>query len=228
MILIIDKSKSNAKKYADTMYYLGVPTLAVTPTEALSKVSKDFKAIILLNTHLFADLYDYVNRLRSYSADVPIFAVCKDKNDFNYTRSFDAVYENTYITSVFNNVCNYCTEHNLCPPSRFRLAGLDATVSIDTPIYLWHPIDFSRTERMLLRVFIATYPRVISPKELLVLAFKKARLSQPSNIRAHVSIMNKKFREATGRNLITLSECGKGYHLITPENATLKEPALAL
>ena len=43
-------------------------------------------------------------------------------------------------------------------------------------------------------------------------------MPEESGIRTHISIMNKKFREITGRNLTVLTP-GEGYRVLTPEIA---------
>ncbi len=217
MILIIDKSKANAKKYADTLYYLGIPTLALTPSEALSGIRAEFCAVIMLNAHLLPDIHDYIRRIREYAYNTPVFAICNDKSSFPSAHLFDRVYKSTYVSQILDDMRAYCKQRSLKPPGDFRLSGIDASITLLSTTFLWKPISFTRTENMILRVFIASYPRTLSAKELLTLAFKKSRVPEPSNIRAHISLMNKKFREISGKNLIASSPSESGYQILTPE-----------
>lgn len=217
MILVIDSNRQNARKFADSVYYLGIPTMASTPSDAPSRISRDFKAIIILSPDKISDIHSFATRLRSYASDTPIFALYSEDTVIRYTHLFDAALTNTYISLVYDRICKYCSENRLTPPGEFRLCGIDASISQRCTTYLWENIKFTRTENMLLRTLIATYPRPLPTRELLNLAFKKSRVPEPSNIRAHISIMNKKFREKTGRNLISLSPSGAGYQILTPE-----------
>ena len=74
MILIINKSKKNARALSDMFYFMGVLSLGVTPKEALSEISPIYKAVIIENPDMLADKEDFVSRLRSY-ANIPIFAI---------------------------------------------------------------------------------------------------------------------------------------------------------
>ena len=64
MILIINKSKKEARGLSDMFYYMGLPAQGVTPSEALSEVSPVYRAIIVMNPHGLGDVADYVRRLR--------------------------------------------------------------------------------------------------------------------------------------------------------------------
>ena len=217
MILIIDKSRAAARKYADTLYYVGVPTNAQTPIEALSCVGEEYHAVLILNPDAIPDIHDYVRKLRAYTCSVPIFAIHSDGKSYKYAYIFDDVLSVSYVAKIYEDIKLYCSSRTLTPPGKYKLAGIDASCELPSTTFLWDKIKFTRTENMILRVLIATYPRRVSAKELLNLAFKKSRTPEPSNIRAHVSIMNKKFRSMTGRNLITLAINGGGYQILTPE-----------
>ena len=71
---------------------------------------------------------------------------------------------------------------------------------------------------MIVKYLIRTYPRPTSAEEILRYAYRESRTPEISNIRTHISIINKKFRKLTERNLIEMS-FGKGYRVLTPEVA---------
>jgi hypothetical protein len=52
--------------------------------------------------------------------------------------------------------------------------------------------------------------------EILKYAFRQSRLPDISNVRTHVSVINKKFRAMRGENLIGFEE-GRGYVILTPD-----------
>jgi DNA-binding response OmpR family regulator len=217
MILIIDKSKSSARKFADSLYYAGMPTLAVTYSEAFSYISPAFCAIIVLSPDMLPDVQDYIKRIRCYAFNIPVFAVCTDFHSFELSRLFDGTFKSLYVSDLLDSIRDFCKNHGFKSPGDFRLAGIDVSLTQKDPTYLWSPISLTKTEKMILRVFIASYPKTLAPKEILTLAFKKSRIPELSNIRAHICIMNKKFREILGRNLFAVDQNGGGYQILTPE-----------
>ena len=217
MLLIIDKSKASARKLADTLYYFGLPTLAATPREACSKLNFEFSAIILLSPSGLADIPDFVSHIRSAAISTPIFALSDKPSFFEYSAYFDGVYKSGYVSELIDNIREYCKSHSLKIPGNFRIAGLDASITLPECTYLWRDISLTKTEKMILRVFIATYPRPLSARDVLNLAFKKSKVPEPSNVRAHLSIMNKKFREIIGHNLFGFSTFESAYRILTPE-----------
>ncbi|MBQ9487791.1 MAG: hypothetical protein IJU91_08360, partial [Selenomonadaceae bacterium] len=80
---------------------------------------------------------------------------------------------------------------------------------------------------MILRTLILYYPLCVSAKAIIKYAYRPSRAPQLCNIRTHISVMNRKFRMLTGRNLIG-PIAGNGYTILTPELlAEEKETALS-
>lgn len=215
MILIINKSKKNARALSDMLYYIGILSYGSTPEEALSEVSPIYRAIIIENPDLLADKKDYVSRLRSY-ANIPIFSIC-DFPDSDDDLLFEATIKSgSYAYQIFKVINKYCNNNSYHSPGVYRLAGIEATINRRLPKFLYRLLPFTKTETMILRALIRLYPIPINSKSLLKYAFRQARTPDVSSVRTHISIMNKKFREISGRNLIYFSE-DKGYKLLTPE-----------
>ena len=74
----------------------------------------------------------------------------------------------------------------------------------------------TRTEAMILRYLIARYPQPVSCKEIVKYAFRQSRAPEPSSVRTHVSLMNKKAESTIGKKIITFVP-RRGYIVITPE-----------
>ena len=89
-------------------------------------------------------------------------------------------------------------------------------MTLKTPLYFGKPLPLTKTEAMILKTLIVTYPRPTSAKEVLKYAFKQNKTPEASNIRTHISVINKKFRAVAERNLIALT-VGEGYVILTPE-----------
>ena len=130
---------------------------------------------------------------------------------------FAKVLENpTYAASVIAQILCYTADHGLPQPGKYRLAGLDLSSNLVNPMFFDTKLPFTKTECMIIRYLIRTYPRHTPPQEILKHAFREYRIPEIANVRTHISIINKKYREITNRNLIEQS-FGAGYRVITPE-----------
>lgn len=215
MILIINKSKKDARGLSDMFYYMGILAFGATPTEALSEISTIYRAVIIMNPDSLPDKEDYINRLRSY-ADIPVFAIT-DTRDNHDSILFDGIMKKgMYSAKIHKYISEYVTQHGAKLPGNYQLAGINASCDLSVPIYFFKALPFTKTETMILRTLIRTYPQPTSAKEILKYAFRSSKTPDISNIRTHISVMNKKFREATGKNIITF-EFGAGYRVLTPE-----------
>ena len=215
MILIINKSKKDARALSETFYYMGILSRGVTPTEAFSEISILYKAVIIVNPEMLADKTDFVYRLRSYSS-APIYAITD-----TYTSSdkllFDGILKNQYYSAkIYDYIKEQFEFCNMYPPGIYRLAGIDASANLNIPMYFDKALPFTKTETMILRTLIKAYPIPKKAKDILRYSFRESRIPDISNIRTHISVMNKKFKNATDRKLIIFSY-DKGYNILTPE-----------
>ena len=222
MILIINKSRRDARALAEMFRIMGVLAFGTTPSEALSEISNRFSATIIMNPDTLADKEDYASRKRSY-ANVPIFSI-SDNSKYEDSLIFDGIINcGSYASRILDYLTNYAENKDIKSPGAYKLARIDASAHLGTPLYFNRALPFTKTETMILRALITAYPTPSVAKEILKYAFRQTRLPEPSNIRTHISVMNKKFREITDRNLITLTP-GLGYRILTTEiiEATIK------
>lgn len=223
MILIISSTKKKAQAISDIFYYMGVLSYAATPSEALSEISSLYRALIILDPEELADAEDYLSRIRSYSSKIPIFTLSDGKDSLH--NSFDGVFENSiYSSTLIERIAYYQKQHALPLSAHYRLAGIDASCYLKHVKAFDDLIGFTKTETMILRYLIASYPIPQSSSEIIKYSFKPSRRPELTSIRTHISVMNKKFREVRGRNLF-LSIPGEGYVVATPEK--MKEIRLA-
>ena len=215
MILIINKSRKEAQRLSEMFYFMGIVSYAATPSEALAEISTVYSAVIVMNPSILPDKEDYVFRLRSY-ANLPTFAISDAPESIDGI-IFDGVMKGApYASKILSYITNFCTLRGLKSPGLYKLAGIDASVNLITPVYLSKALPFTKTELMILRTLIATYPAPIKASLILKYAFKPTKKPELPNIRTHVSIMNKKFRSITDRNVIILTP-SEGYKVLTPE-----------
>jgi len=217
MILIIDKSRKNAISVADMFFYMGILAKATTVGESFSEISDIYRAVIILSPETLPDTEDYVKRLHSYNLTVPIFAV--GEPDKRLSNLFAGIFPvGTYASSIMAKILEYTLNNSLPQPGDYKLAGIDLSCDLSTPTYFWTPLPLTKTEAMIVKYLIRTYPRPTTAEEILKYAYRQSRTPEVSNIRTHVSIINKKFRNLANRNLIEMS-FGKGYRVLTPEVA---------
>ena len=215
MILIINKSKRDARGLSDMFYYMGQAAQGVTPSEALSEISPIYRAVIIMNPNELGDKSEYLMRLRSY-ADVPIFAITDSVSGMDEI-CFDGILpKDAYAAKIYSYLYDYSMQNSKPVPGQYTLAGIDASSHLRFVEYFGKAIPFTRTEAMIIRTLIRLYPLPIRSKDILKYAFRPARTPEVANVRTHISVINKKWREVADRPLIVM-ESGKGYRILTPE-----------
>jgi DNA-binding response OmpR family regulator len=219
MILIIHSALKKAKEAADIFYYMGIPAVAKRPKEALSEISLIYRAVLLCHPSALPSPEEYVQSLRGYSGGVPIFALCEDTEDFALFDLFDSYFKaDDYSSKIFAGMRTYQAEHGLPLLGSYTLAGLCLDCDAKRASFCDMAIHFTKTEAMILRYLIRTYPECADVHHILRYAMRPGNLSEPSNIRTHIYGINRKFYEIAGRRLIS-SLPGEGYRIATPETA---------
>lgn len=217
MLLIISQSKKVARSVAETFYYMSILSYGTTPHEALSEVSNLYRAALIINPEGFPDIIDYVNRIRSYKSDLPIFAILDGEAPPVYDDIFDACFTKPSFTpALAEKIITYANKYNRARIGDYYLAGFDASSSMIGVYYFHTKVDLTKTEAMILRYLIRAYPLPQRADKILKYAFKPSRTPEPSSIRTHLSLMNKKFEASIGRRMIGF-EPGRGYVVLTPE-----------
>ena len=82
MILILDRNKQNAEAVSEMLYYMGVLSCVSTPSDAVSKISNRYKAVIITHPEKTYITSEFIKTLKAYSIDTPIFALCEDEASF--------------------------------------------------------------------------------------------------------------------------------------------------
>ena len=217
MILIIDRSR-NSESYASDMFsYMGVLSRTIPHSEVFSEISNKYRAVLMLAPEEISDLADFIKRLHSYNASLPIFALTSESGTDR--KLFAQIFPlGTSAASIMAQILAYTEKNVLLQPGDYRLAGLDLSCDLATPLYFDTPLPLTRTKAMIIKYLIRSYPNPTTAEEILKYSHKESRMPEISIIRTHISFINKKFREMTGRNLVEAS-FGKGYRILTPELA---------
>ena len=215
MILVIDKSKKNAVNVADMFFYMGVIARPSSLHEAFSEISNAYRAIVLLSPNLYPDTEDFITRLKRYSSNTPIFAIgaIDERSAKLVSRTLPT---SAYAAEILSEIIEYTASKYLPEPGDYKLMGLDLSCTIPSPMYCGKAFPLTKTEAMILRYLVRAYPAAATAEDILKYAYRETRAPESSNIRTHISIINKKFRALTRRNLLEMS-LGVGYRFASSD-----------
>lgn len=213
MILVIGKTKKSAERLAETFNIMGYLSLGVTASMAERELSPRFRAIVILYPAEIGTFHHLLSALSSSALKIPVFEIGKS-DDERISISFA---ENTLPSTVIKKITQYLTVKGMAVIGKYRCAGFDASSELGEIYYFDRRIHLTKSEKMILRFLARSYPLAASAEDIIRFAIRPSRTPSPSSIRTHVSLMNKKFREHIGRQMIEFKD-GEGYILITPEN----------
>ena len=219
MVLIISTSKRKAQIINEIFYYMGVLSYAATPTEALSEISGVYRAALVLDPQDLPDTVSFISKLKSYASLIPIFAI-SDSNDYQKD-VFDGNFKNSiYSSTLIEKIVEYQYNHKLPLSAHYRVAGIDASCDSERVTFFDKTIPFTKTEVMILRYLIVSYSTPQDARSILKYAYKHSKKPESASIRTHISVMNRKFRDSTGKHLFFSIE-KEGYVISTPETAKI-------
>ena len=217
MILIIDKSKKNAMSISNMLFYMGILSRGISPSETFAELSPLYRAILVVSPNTFPSAPQFINKVRLYDSRIPIFAA--GDADESYRHMFSHTFHSwNSIVELISNMLERIMLMGLPQPGDYRLMGIDLSCDLaEAKFFTDCGLQFTRTEIMIIRLLFRSYPHSVSAENVLKYSFKDTCPPEISNVRTQISIINKKFRAVTGRNLIEM-EVGKGYKIHTPEN----------
>ncbi len=216
MVLIIDRNKKRGQTLAEIFHFMGVLSLYTQPSAAASEISSEYRAVLISEPEELPDPEDYTAMLRSYSPGIPIFAISREPVSYTF---FDGMFQDGISSSVLvSEIVKYQEERGLPSLGQYLLAGLDAGCDLGEVRYFSEALNMTKTETMIIRYLIATYPTPASSEKILKHTHKPTKLPERSSIRTHISKINSKFEAQRGRSLI-VSVPGEGYTVLTPELA---------
>ena len=217
MILIINDELQGAQTLAEIFRHMGILATASTTGSFYKEYSAKYRAILIMQELYLKIDGQALSDIRAYAQGTPVFALSKDGDDAEGAEMYDGVIcaESNYV-KIANRLIDAVEELGLIPPGRYALAGTYAGADVERVLHFDTPLSLTRTETMLLRYLMATYPAPQRAEDILRYSFKPTRAPEPSSIRTHISVINKKFRQLTGYNLISTAEEG-GYIILTPE-----------
>ena len=216
MLLIISRSKRLASALSESFHYMSILSYPVTPKEALSEVSVIYKAIIIIEPGSFPDIKDYITRIKELVKGIPVFAYTEQCIDELSDIFCDVFAKDTPTPMIAARIKEYADEIGLERIGRYKLAGFDASSDRVGVSYFYTRPNLTKTEAMILRYLICSYPIPQSADSILRHAFRSSRMPEASSVRTHISAINKKLDNLLNRKAISLVP-KKGYFITTPE-----------
>ena len=224
MILVIDKSKSAASNLADAFHTMGILSNALTPSEARCELSHMYRAIVVTSAKSIPDLGEYISTLKKYAPKIPIFAV-GDVNGADKALFCRVLPLGTYAAEIVSRIEDACIDMGYPLPAHYTLSGIDASSARGESTLFGDPLPFTKTENMILRCLIRSYPTEMTAESIRAYAYRRDKMPEAPNVRTHICSLNKKFELISGRPLVTTTY-GKGYIILTPESAEEREKEL--
>jgi hypothetical protein len=177
--------------------------------------------VIILEPEGINELISFTQNLRKLSLGTPIFAVCDEtKTDIDRIPKwcFDRIFsDNDYSSNVYYAINEILESKGLPKIGFYRLAGIDASVELDGVYYFDEKIKLTKTETTILRYIMRSFPVPCPARDILTHAYKSKDKPELSNIRTHISMINKKFRAQFDKTIIISTEDKRGYKIAIPE-----------
>lgn len=220
LVLIIHKTGRGGQELAEMFRFTGMLAYAVNAHEALSEISTRYRAVLILDAGRLPDAADYLRRLRSYAASVPVFSVhMHEGEDMSADGLFDDIFLFESPADCIYRIIKYTTAHGLPSPGDYRLAGMNASCGVPKLTVFGKGLHVQPTRMRIIRYLFRAYPTRVGAPEIVKHLYAPSKRPFPADIRTHVCAINKLFRAEYGRALIDVVK-GEGYRIFTGAEET--------
>ncbi len=217
MILIIDNNKEKRDTISQMFHYMGILSYAVSYSEAPSEVSRLYSALLLTSADESRETSLLVGRLREIT-NLPIFGIM-DGESLLFDKCFPS---GIYSSALVPKISEYLENEDITPLGTYRLMGIVADANLPSAMFCTSELGFTKTELMILRFLIKSYPTPTDAESIIKYAFRKGKRPDAPCVRTHISSMNRKFKAIYGANL-TFGARDSGYIIATPKMREEKE-----
>ena len=218
MLLVIDTNMKNANAVTNILRYMGLLAYPTTPHHALTEFSNLYSAVVIINPVKFPDIQDYVKRLKSFDERMMLFSISDKENPFPelFTLNFK---NNIYSRTFANAIIQYSIKNSSRTIGCYRTSELNVVAGMEEAIYNGKSIPFSKMELRVVRFLLHTNPKPQMTDTIIKYIYPANKRPEHSGLRTHISHINEKFRNVTGRNLIEMKP-KEGYHLLIVRDFT--------
>lgn len=207
MLIITDFNKERREALAELYHFMGVLTLAVSPNEVKNSIEPGANAILFASIDGIDRGADILREIRTYTS-IPIFAIT-DTVISGFDRTFSRLES---YPAILEGIREHGNGGRARQVGDYEGCGICVSAFTKESSFLGEPLPLTKSEIMILRYIVAIHPRPASAEGILKYAFRPSRSPELAGVRTHLSVMNKKFREAFGRCLISSDE-HDGYRL---------------
>ncbi|MBR3806532.1 MAG: helix-turn-helix domain-containing protein [Clostridia bacterium] len=214
MILVISKSKRQAERLSEMLNIAGYLSYGLTPSQAISEISPRYRAVVIITDTqaLPAPFSSVISACSAPALKIPVFAI----GECTEPGVAEVFHAGVSVSSLLKGIIRYLVINEKPIIGKYKCAGFDASADSARVMYFDKEIRLTNTEKMILRFLTRSYPLPVTADKIIKNAIRPSRSPEPSSIRTHISMMNKKFKAAIGRQMIEF--CDKeGYIIITPE-----------
>ena len=212
MILVISKTRMHAASFAEALYIMGILAFPSTPDKALSEIDLSYNAVIIIEPDALADPKDYISRIHSYHKTIPVFAISTSGKEYPGVRE---TYEKRQRAwEIANAILNYQEMRCLPLIGDYALSGISAEAYENTVKYFDNDVGLTKTESMIIRYLIKSYPTPKTARDILAHAFRPSRRPAEASVRTFISLLNAKFRKLAKGNAVKHED--DGYVLRVP------------
>ncbi len=216
MLLIIDNDSKYGQSRALTFYRMGILAHSIKPCDAFSEIGELYSAVLIIYSDDFADIADFVRKIRKYRAEIPVFAIC-DKPEAVPTEIFNEIFKSSLTANELTEaISSYFNKNGFAGMGEYSLAGMSFSYKKDKTNPNYVNIRLTHKEGMILRFLMRSYPHPKSSAEILKYVFAPSVRPEPSAVRTHISSINKQFQYAGERKIIIHLK-NSGYIILTPE-----------
>lgn len=214
MILVVNKLKRNAERLAEAFNLMGFLSYGVASSRAITEINPRYRAVILLSdSSMGSSAFESIIGCASSPAlKIPIFSIGENSDP----RIAEVLSDKASLSLIIKRIIRYQVINEKPVIGKYKCAGFDASQELSRILYFDRDVRLTKTEKMILRFLTRSYPLPVSAVEIIRYAIRPSRSPEPSSIRTHISMMNKKFKTAIGRPMIEFCD-REGYILITPE-----------
>ena len=217
MILVIDTSRENANVITDILRFMGFLAYGTTPHEALGEYSNMYSAVIISNPEKFADIADYVRRLKLYDSRMTLFSISVGVNPRPDLFAIN-FRNNIYSTTLAKEMLKYVDKNKARSIGIYRTNDFEVSAGFHTITYNDKILDFSKTELRIVKFLVHTMPRPQMTDTIIKYVYPPNKFPEHSGLRSHICHINEKFRAASGKNLIEMKP-REGYRLLVIPHA---------
>ncbi len=192
MILIINNQDGDGYTASSILYYMGILSRTVSEASVVRYAGRllcGCRAVMVMTPEGLEDEERVLTLISSISS-VPLYAIGKASKE-KYNGVFSKI-----DSSVISEI-SY-----ICGAGAYSLGNIDASVTRVDARSGETKLPFTKTEIMILRYLIASYPTAQNADSILRYCFRTARMPEAASVRTHISVMNKKYRGLLGINLI--------------------------